>query len=81
MQIPKFIEAAFIKAFLSKIAKDPDTQTSVLGFIAAALLACKEVDWSKVLNGDPGAIGTLVACVVVALLGWRTNKAKAVPAT
>ncbi len=80
MTIPKFIQSAFIKAFLGKIAKDPDTQATVLGFVAAAILAAKDLEWNKVLAGDSGAIGTLVACIVVALLGWRTNKTKKVSA-
>jgi hypothetical protein len=69
-----FVKGAFAKALVGKIATDNDTKTTVLGLVAAGLLA-GQIDWGKLLNGDSAEIGRAVGCVVTALLGYYTNKA------
>lgn len=71
--LPNFIKVPFIKSCLGRIASSNDTKTTVLGVVAAAVLA-SEIDYGKLLNGDGGEIGKVVGVVVVALIGYYTNK-------
>jgi len=68
-----FVKSAFAKSLVSKIASDNDTKTTVLGVAASALLA-SSIDFSKLINGDSNEIGKAVGAIVVALLGYYTNK-------
>jgi hypothetical protein len=68
-------KAALIKTALGRVAKDPDTQTTVLGVIAAALIS-EKLDWGKLLSGDPDQVGTAIGVLVVALFGFITNRRK-----
>ena len=71
--MPRFLKALFAKSFLKKLAGDNNTRTSVLGFLAAALLAAN-VEWSKLFAGEPGEIGQAAAVLIAALWGWFTNR-------
>jgi len=51
-----------------------DTITTVLGAILAVVLAASNVDYSKLVEGDPREIGKMVSSALVALLGYFTNK-------
>jgi hypothetical protein len=50
-----------------------NTKATVLGLIAAALIGTK-IDWSLLLHGDPGQIGTAFGVVVAAVIGYYTNR-------
>lgn len=63
----------FVKACLGGLAKSNDTKTTVLGLAAAALIGA-QLDWAKLLHGDPQALGEAVGAVVAALIGYYTNK-------
>ena len=71
--MPKFLKALFAKSFLKKLAGDNNSKTSVLGFLAAALLAAN-VEWSEVFAGEPAEIGQAAGVLIAALWGWFTNR-------
>lgn len=75
-----FIKAALVKSALGRVAKDPDTQTTILGVLAAALLS-EKLDWGKLIAGDSDQIGIAIGVVVVALFGYITNTRKKGQAT
>jgi hypothetical protein len=66
-----FVKADFAKALVGKISND--NKTTILGVVAAALLATK-LDWGLLLKGDSAQVGTAVGVVITALLGYYTNK-------
>jgi hypothetical protein len=74
------LAAGVIGSFVKKMATSPDTQTTALGFAAAAIIA-KQVDFNAVLSCTVQScnydqVGTLLLAIVVGLLGWRANKQK-----
>lgn len=71
-----FVKAGFAESFVRSIAKSNDAKTTVLGLVAAALLAAG-LDWGKLINGDSTEIGKVAGAAVVALLGYYTNKPNA----
>jgi hypothetical protein len=72
-----WLRGKIAESFVGKVVKDPDLQTTVLGFIGAAMIA-KRVDWNAAFGGNEDAIATVVLAVVVGIWGWRTNKKKGV---
>ena len=50
-----------------------DGKTSILGVVLAAIIGT-QIDWTKVFHLDPATWGQLAAAVVVAVMGWLTNK-------
>jgi len=67
------VKARIIKAFISSIARSNDTRTTIMGIVAAALIAA-QLDWTALLKGDPDQIGMAAGAVVAALWGYWTNK-------
>jgi len=68
-----WVKVRIIRSFLGGLANSNDTRTTVLGIVAAALLAA-QLDWGKLLHGDPDQIGLAAGAVVAALFGYLTNK-------
>lgn len=68
-----FVKADFTKALLGKVARDNDTKTTLLGFVAAGLLAAN-LDWGKLIQGDSTQIGQAVGAAVAVAIGYYTNK-------
>jgi len=69
----RFIKALFVKSLVKQLARDNDRKTTVLGIVAAALLAA-QLDWSRLVAGDAGEIGRAAGVAVAALFGYLTNK-------
>jgi hypothetical protein len=69
------IAAKAIGSLLSSLAKDKDTQTTITGLIAAAVIAL-QLDLEKLIAGDPYQIARLVAGLLVAVIGYFATKAK-----
>lgn len=67
------IKASIAKGMLGKLADDHDTKTTALGVVAAGLLAAN-IDWSKLFKGDGTEIGKVVGALVVAAIGYYSNK-------
>jgi hypothetical protein len=67
------VKARIIKAFIGSIARSNDTRTTIMGIIAAALIAA-QLDWTALLRGDPDQIGLAAGAIVAALWGYWTNK-------
>lgn len=68
-----WIKARIVRSFLSSLAKSNDTRTTILGIVAASLIAA-QLDWGKLLQGDPDQIGMAAGAAVAALFGYWTNK-------
>jgi hypothetical protein len=71
--VPNFIKSAFVKSYLGKLSNSNDTKATLIGVIAAGLLA-SGLDWGKIFEKDPQEIGKLVGSITIALLGYWTNK-------
>ncbi len=69
------VKGLIVKSVLGKIAGNPDSATTLLGLLAGAVVASK-VDFGKLVSGDGNEIGTAIGAVVVALIGWYTNRKK-----
>ncbi len=68
------IKGLGVKAFLTQLAKgNNDKKTTVLGYTAALIIAA-QIDYTKLLDGDPGEIGKAAGVVVAALWGFFTNR-------
>lgn len=67
------VKARIIKAFIGSIARSNDTRTTIMGIVAAGLIAA-QLDWTALLKGDPDQIGLAAGAVVAALWGYWTNK-------
>ena len=50
-----------------------DGKTTFLGVAGAALMAAS-INWAKLFAGDSGEIGKAAGALVVAALGYYTNK-------
>lgn len=68
-----WIKARILRGFLGGLARSNDTRTTVLGVVAASLLAA-QLDWAKLLQGDPDQLGLAAGAAVAALFGYWTNK-------
>lgn len=68
-----FVKGKFAEAFVSRLAMSNDTKATVLGLVAAAILA-SGVDWGKAIQGDSTELGKVAGAVVTALLGHYINK-------
>jgi len=69
----KFIRGAFAHATVKRLAKTNNGRTTVLGVVAAGLLA-EKIDWGLLMAGDANQIGQAVGAMVVGLLGYLTNR-------
>jgi hypothetical protein len=68
-----FLKADFLREALKRVASSNDTKTTVLGAAASALLLAN-IDWAKLLHGDSAEEGKAVGAVIVAAIGYYTNK-------
>jgi len=69
--IKKFALSKVIKNVLSKISADH--KTTIVGVLGAALLSAN-IDFGKLIEGDADQIANSVSAVVLALIGYFTNK-------
>jgi hypothetical protein len=80
--LPNFVKGVFIKSVLSNL-KDGDKGSTVLGVVAAGLLAAN-LDFSKLAGGfstSESALecGKAGAALILALWAWRIGKKKLQP--
>lgn len=68
------VAAAFVRSTLNSLATDKNTQTTVAGMLAAAVLAIKGLDFGKLLAGDPQQIALVTSGLAVALCGFLATK-------
>ncbi|HWQ55677.1 MAG TPA: hypothetical protein VN442_18465 [Bryobacteraceae bacterium] len=66
--------AVGVMGMLRSLASDKNTQTTITGVIAGAIVALPGLDMAKVIAGDPGQIAHLVAGVAIAALGFLATK-------
>lgn len=69
----KFIKGMFAKSMIKSLAKSNNGRTTILGFMAAALLA-QQIDWGLALSGDSQQLGTAAGAIIAALIGYLTNR-------
>lgn len=68
------VAATAMGGMLKSLATSKDTQTTIAGVIAGAVLAIPGLDLAKVIAGDPGQIAHLAAGLSVALIGILATK-------
>jgi hypothetical protein len=73
-KLKRTIAAKAIMSLLESLAASKDTQTTITGILAGAVLAIPGLDMGKIVAGDPGQISHLVAGLLVAGLGFLTTK-------
>jgi hypothetical protein len=61
----------FLREMLRKVSNDD--KASILGIVAGALVATK-LDWGLLLKGDTAQMGTAAGAVIVAVIGFYTNR-------
>lgn len=71
MSIVSSIKGSIIGSIINNIAKS-EPKTTALGAVLAAIQLAN-VDYGKLVQGDPEQVGRVVAAVVTALLGYFTN--------
>jgi len=71
--LKKFAVTRIIKNVLSKISADH--KTTLVGVLGAALLSAN-IDFGKLVEGDTEHITSAVTAVVLALIGYFTNKGR-----
>jgi len=68
------VAAGFLRSTLNSLATSKDTQTTVAGMLAAAVMAIKGLDIGKLLAGDPQQIALVTSGLAVALVGFLATK-------
>jgi hypothetical protein len=68
------VAAAVVKDLVRSLATDKNTQTTVVGAIAGVLLAIKDLDWAKLLAGDPQQIAMVASGIAVWGIGYLATK-------
>jgi hypothetical protein len=66
--------ATALTSLLKSLATDKNTQTTITGLIAGAVLAVPGLDVGKLISGDGSQIAHLVAGLLVAALGFLATK-------
>lgn len=70
--MPDWILSRIIKSLLENLAGKDRGRTTLIGFIAAALMV-HNLDFAKVLHGDPAQVQTAIDAAIAALFGYYTN--------
>jgi hypothetical protein len=74
VSIATSVKGSILRRVIENVrASEP--RTSALGAVLGGIVAAN-IDYNKLLQGDPQQIGNLVAAIVVVLLGWFTNHSK-----
>ncbi len=71
------VAAGAITSVLKSLATNKDTQTTITGMIAGAVLAVQGLNMEALIAGDPVQIAHVVACVLVAGIGLLATKENA----
>ncbi|MBZ5580893.1 MAG: hypothetical protein LAQ30_01585 [Acidobacteriia bacterium] len=68
------VAATAVSGLLKSLATSKDTQTTIAGLIAGAVLAIPGLDLAAVIAGDPHHIARLLSGLAVAAIGWLATK-------
>jgi hypothetical protein len=68
------VAATAIGSVLRSLAGSKDTQTTIVGVIAAAVLAIPGLDLTALISGDAHQIARVAAGLVVVAIGWLATK-------
>ncbi len=71
------VAAGAITSVLRSLATSKDTQTTITGIVAAAVLATKGLNVERLVAGDAFQIARAISCVLVALIGVLATKESA----
>jgi formate/nitrite transporter FocA (FNT family) len=72
MGLSSSIKGMMLKSFINKLASN-DNKVTILSMVASTIIAAK-VDYGKLVNLDPNEVGNMVGAIVIAVLGYYTNK-------
>jgi hypothetical protein len=73
--LKRSIAARFVGNFLASLATSKDTQTTVAGALAGAVLAIKGLNLSALIAGDPRQYALFISGIAVGGIGWLATKA------
>ena len=71
MSLTSLVKGKILGTVIDKIAAS-EPRTTIAGAALAGLVAAN-IDYNKLVQGDPQQIGQAVAAVIVALLGYWAN--------
>lgn len=72
--IKRNIAGGVVRNFISSLATSKDTQTTIVGAIAAVIISINGLDWSKLLSGDANQIALVISALAVWGVGVMTTK-------
>ena len=72
--IKRKIGASVLGSVLKSLATSKDTQTTITGIIAGAVLAIPGLDLAALVAGDAGQVARVVCGLLVAMIGWMATK-------
>lgn len=72
--LKRTVGATAIKSLLNSLAHSKDTQTTIVGVLAGAVLVIPGLDFSKLLAGDIEQICRLAAGLIVCVIGYYATK-------
>jgi hypothetical protein len=72
--LPNF-KVLLVKSFLSRIVKDPNVASNVVGTVLVLVLGAN-LDFSKIFAGDPTEIGKAVGIACGGVLSYYVGKGK-----
>jgi hypothetical protein len=73
--LKRSIAARFLTSLLTSLATNKDTQTTVAGLLAGAVLGIKDLNLSALIAGDPHQVATLVSGLALWGIGYLCTKA------
>lgn len=77
MSLSTLIKGKILGTVISKVAAS-EPRTTIAGAALGGLIAA-QIDYNKLLQGDPQQIAAAIAAVIVAVWGYFTNHPKATP--
>lgn len=68
------IAGGLAMTFLRSLATSKDTQSTLIGILAAAVVAVPTFNLSALLAGDLGQLTSVGSALAIALIGWLATK-------
>lgn len=76
MGLTSLVKGKIFQTVIDKLAQS-EPRTTVGGMALAGIVAAN-IDYPKLIQGDPQQIGNLAAAIIVAVLGYYMNHSKLV---
>lgn len=76
MSLSTIVKGTILGNVISRVAAS-EPRTTIAGATLSGLIAA-QIDYNKLIQGDPQQIAAAIAAVIVAVFGWFTNHSKVV---